>query len=208
MPADAFLYFSKPAIGSLLTTAGTQPEGETTDNWFATSSSPAKGTFSNKTSALEIKSFSFGVSQSETSGSASGGASAGKAKFDEFSIERNVDQASCPIYNACTSGAHFPSVMLAIRKAGGSPLVYLQFCFRQVFVTGINWAGGGGDEGFNETVKFKFGAMGIQYIQQLATGAEGTKMTAAWNTTTNFNTLDVTGLPEESQPYLEKASQG
>jgi type VI protein secretion system component Hcp len=157
---------------------------------------------------LEIKSFSFGVSQAETSGSASGGASAGKAKFDEFSIERNVDQASCPIYNACTSGAHFPSVMLAIRKAGGSPLVYLQFCFRQVFVTGINWSGGGGDDGFNETVKFKFGAMGIQYIQQLPTGAEGTKMTAAWNTTTNFNTLDVTGLPEESQPYLEKASQG
>jgi len=208
MPADAFLYFAKPAVGSLLTSAGTQPEGETTDHWFATSSSPAKGTFSNKTSALEIRNFSFGVTQAETTGSYSGGASAGKVKFDEFSIERKVDQASCPIYNACTSGAHFPSVMLAIRKAGGSPLVYLQFCFRQVFVTNISWNGGGGEEGFTEQVKFKFGAMGIRYIQQLATGAEGTKMEGYWNIITNTNTLAVTGLADESQPFLDKASQG
>jgi type VI protein secretion system component Hcp len=208
MPADNFLYFSKAATGSMLTTAGTQPEGETADHWFATSGSPAKGTFSNKTSALEISSFSFGVAQAETSASSTGGASAGKVKFEEFSIERNVDQASCPLFNACTSGAHFPSVMLAVRKAGGSPLLYLQYCFRQVFVTGINWSGGGGEEGFKETVKFKFGAMGIRYIQQTATGGEGTKMEAAWNTTNNTATLTVTGLPDESTPYIDKASQG
>ena len=75
--------------------------------------------------ALEVLSFSFAVSQAETTGSGTTGGSAGKAKFEEFQIEKYVDQASAPLYNACTGGAHFPSVCLAVRKAGGDPLLYL-----------------------------------------------------------------------------------
>lgn len=195
MAADNFLYFTKPAKGSLLQGKGVMPEGETTDAWFVNDK------------ALEIASFSFGVAQAETSGSQTGGASAGKAKFEEFSMERFVDQASCPLYNACTAGAHYPTVMLSIRKAGGNPLLYIQFCFRQVYVTGINWQGGGGEEGFKETVKFKFGAMGIQYCKQNADGTAGTKVVGAWNTTTNIQTLHVEGLPDESNPY-KNPSQG
>jgi type VI secretion system secreted protein Hcp len=182
MPADNFLWFPAPATGGLLVGKATQPEGETTDNWFS------------KKKAFECLSVSFGVAQAETSGSGSTGASAGKAKFEEFSIEKNVDLASVPMYNACTAGAHFPSVMLAIRKAGGSNVLYLQYIFRMVFITGINWSGGGGEEAPKETIKFKFGAMGIQYIQQLATGAEGTKLQGLWSVTTNKPTLDVPGL--------------
>jgi hypothetical protein len=43
-------------------------------------------------------------------------------------------------------------------------------------------------------VKFKFGAMGIQYISQKADGTEGTKMQGMWSTTTNKPSLDVPGL--------------
>src|ERR1017187_10536732 len=182
MAADNFLWFPAAATGGLLTGKSSQPEGETSDNWFT------------KKKALEVLSLSFGVSQAETSGSSSTGAGAGKAKFEEFTIEKSVDLASVPLYNACTAGAHFPSVMLAVRKAGGSNLLYLQYIFRMVFVTNISWSGGGGEEGAKETVKFKFGAMGIQYISQLATGAEGTKMVGMWSTTQNMPTLDVPGL--------------
>lgn len=190
MAADNFLWFPAAATGGLLIGKATQPEGETTDDWFS------------KKKALEVLSFSFGVSQAETTGSGTTGASAGKAKFEEFTIEKYVDQSSCPLYNACTAGAHYPSVMLAIRKAGGSNLLYLQYIFRQVFVTGINWSGGSGEENPKETIKFKFGAMGIQYIQQLATGGEGTKMVGAWSTTTNQPSLAVPGLSAEPQ-YLD-----
>src|SRR5262252_8115770 len=134
MAADNFLWFREAAKGGLLTGKSSQPEGETTDTWFA------------KKKALEVLSFSFGVSQAETSGSASTGAGAGKAKFEEFSIEKGVDLASVPLYNSCTGGAHFPSVMLVIRKAGGSNLLYIQYIFRMVFVTNISWSGGGGEE--------------------------------------------------------------
>jgi type VI secretion system secreted protein Hcp len=182
MAADNFLWFPAPATGGLLVGKATQPEGETSDNWFS------------KKKALEVLSFSFGVTQAETSGSAASGAGAGKAKFEEFSVEKAVDLASVPLYNACTAGAHFPSVMLAIRKAGGSNLLYLQYIFRMVFVTGINWSGGGGEEAPKETIKFKFGAMGIQYIQQTAGGGEGTKIQGLWSTTSNKPSLDVPGL--------------
>jgi len=182
MAADNFLWFPAAATGGLLTGKASQPEGETTDSWFS------------QKKALEVLSFGFGVSQAETSGSASTGAGAGKAKFEEFSIEKAVDLSSVPLYNACTAGAHFPSVMLVARKAGGSNLLYLQYIFRMVFVTGINWSGGGGEEAPRETIKFKFGAMGIQYVQQKADGTEGTKMQGMWCTVTNKPSLDVPGL--------------
>jgi type VI secretion system secreted protein Hcp len=189
MAADNFLWFPEPAKGGLLTGKSAQPEGETTDTWFK------------KKKALEIKSFSFGVAQAETSGSGSTGAGAGRAKFEEFGIEKGVDLASVPLYNACTAGAHFPSVMLVIRKAGGSNLLYIQYVFRMVFVTNISWNGGSGEEAPGETVKFKFGAMGIQYIQQKADGTEGTKIQGLWSTTTNKPSLDVDGLGA-APPFL------
>ena len=192
MAADNFMWFPAAATGGLLVGKATQPEGETTDAWFS------------QKKAFECLSVGFGVSQAETSGSGSTGAGAGKAKFEEFTIEKNVDLSSIPLYNACTAGAHFPSVMMAIRKAGGSNLLYVQYIFRMVFVTGINWSGGGGEEAPKESIKFKFGAMGIQYIQQLATGGEGTKLQGLWSTTTNKPSLDVPGL-SGAPPFLDGA---
>jgi len=192
MAADNFLWFPEEAkAGTWVKGKATKPLGESKDDYFGAAAY----------SALELSSFSFGVAQAETSGSATGGASAGRAKFEEFTIERNVDTASAPLFNSCTGGAHFPTVMLACRKAGGSPLLYAQFIFRQVFVTNIAWSGGGGEEGFKETVKFKFGAMGIQYQQQKPDGTGGTKMSAPWSTITNTPTLDVPTLPGKIPDY-------
>lgn len=189
MAADNFLWFPQPATGGLLKGKSNKPEGETSDNTFS------KDTYK----ALEVLSFSFGVSQADTAGSSSTGAGVGKVKFDEFTIEKYVDLASVPIYNACAAGAHFPSVQLAIRKAGGSPLLYLQYIFRMVFVTNIGWSGGGGEETPKETIKFKFGAMGIQYIPQNPDGTQRSKdkMDGAWNVIANQPSLDVVGLPPQ-----------
>jgi type VI secretion system secreted protein Hcp len=186
MAADNFLWFPDSASGGLLqqfNQKASKPEGETTDTWFS------------QKKALEVKSFSFGIAQAHTAGSASGGAGAGKATFETFKVVKNVDLASVPLYGACVAGAHFPSVMLVVRKAGGSNLLYIQYIFRMVFVTNITWDGGSGsDEPWTENVEFKFGAMGIQYIQQKADGTEGTKMQGMWATVNNKPTLDVVGL--------------
>ncbi|MBS1860032.1 MAG: hypothetical protein JST11_31975, partial [Acidobacteria bacterium] len=52
----------------------------------------------------------------------------------------------------------------------------------------------GGDEAPKESVKFRFGAMGIQYIKQNPDGTEGTKMVGMWDLVTNKPDLNPTGL--------------
>jgi type VI secretion system secreted protein Hcp len=186
MAADNFIWFPEAAKGGNLSDKGAKPEGESSDNWMG----------SKTLKALECLSVTFGVSQAETTGSAASGSGAGKAKFEEFTIEKYVDLASVPLYNACTAGAHFPTVMLANRKAGGSQLLYLQYAFRMVFVTSINWSGGGGEEAPKETIKFKFGAMGIQYIRQKSDGQAGIPIEARWSTAVNKPVLTVPGLAD------------
>jgi type VI secretion system secreted protein Hcp len=198
MACDNFLWFDKPAVaGNLMKGKATRPEGESTDKWFGSSSSKK---------ALELLSFNFGVSQAETSGSGTTGASAGRAKFEDFTITKWVDQSSVPLYNACAAGAHFPTVMLAIRKAGGSNLIYLQYIFRQCFITNISWDGGGGEENFKETIKFKFGAMGIRYVRQMPDGTGDTPIDGAWSVITNKSTLDVPTLPA-APDYVDATQQ-
>jgi type VI secretion system Hcp family effector len=189
MAADNFLWFPAEASGGLLTGKAKKPEGETTDDHFK------------QYKALELKSFKFGVEQAETTGSGTGGAGAGKAKFGEFEVTKGVDQASAPLFTACCAGAHYPTVYLAARKAGGSNLVYLQYCFRQVFVVKIDWSGGGGEEAPEETVTFKYGAMGIQYIRQKPDGSGDTPISGEWSVVTNKPTMNVDGLSGQGE-YL------
>jgi type VI protein secretion system component Hcp len=94
--------------------------------------------------------------------------------------------------------------MLANRKAGGSQLIYLQYAFRQVFVTSISWSGGGGEEAPKETIKFKFGAMGIQYVRQKPDGSGDTMIPGYWSTTLNKPTLDMpVGMPGSDPKWMD-----
>jgi type VI secretion system secreted protein Hcp len=187
MACDNFLWFPESAKGGLLE-SGAKPTGESTDKWFGSKS---------EYKALELLSIAFGVAQAETTGSQSTGSAAGKAKFEEFTIEKFVDLASVPLYQACCAGAHFPTIGLAIRKVGGDNLIYAQYIFRQVFVTSINWNGGQGEEAPKETIKFRYGAMGIQYVRQMSTGGAGVPIQARWSNITNKPELVVPGLSGE-----------
>ena len=198
MAVDNFLYFPAGATGGLLSDKAKKPEGESTD-----------GDMGNSTQykAIELIDFGFGVEQAQTTGSGSTGAGAGKAKFKEFTINKYVDWASVPLYNACVAGAHYPSVYLAIRKAGGDNLIYLQYGFRQVFVISIKWSGGGGEEAMKETIVFKYGAMALQYTAQKADGSPDVAIEDNWSTVTNNRTFVVppmTDAPTWIKPKVSK----
>src|ERR1017187_1473672 len=177
MQADNFMWF--PEVGE-----GVRPEGETTDTWFA------------RLRAFELIKFGFAMKQSDLNvakGSGSG-SEAGRAKFQEFQVDKMVDLASAMLYKACSLGTKFPSAMLAVRKVGGRNLLYIQYIFRDVAVTGITWAGGSGAEAPTEAITFSFQAMGFQYIQQKPDGSEGRKLLWSWSTAENQPTLSVKGL--------------
>jgi type VI secretion system secreted protein Hcp len=112
----------------------------------------------NHTDWIEIVSFSFGASNPTSVGSATGGAGAGKVKFNEFTIRKTTDLASPLLFRAATTGQHFKKVTLEARKAGGDPNTYLVYVLQDVVVTKAESAGGGGDHP-TESVTFNFASM-------------------------------------------------
>jgi type VI secretion system secreted protein Hcp len=190
MIGDNFMWFPEKS--------GAKISGETSDEQFS------------KKKAFEVQNFSFTMTSEEAteSGKGSTGSSAGKAKFGTFSIDKVVDSASVPLYKACSLGTIFPSIMLAIRRAGGSPLLYLQYIFRYNQITGITWSGGSGQERPKEQMVFSFKAMGVQYIQQEPDGREGSKQMWSWNTVNQGSpTLDITGI-EPAPNFLSGGGGG
>ncbi len=135
-----------------------------------------------------IKDFSFGVENPTTIGSATGGAGAGKINFNEFTIKKTVDSASPLIFKNAATGAHYKTVTLTMRKAGGDPQssgqVFLKYTFGTVFTTKINWSGPG-DEGPEEQVTFVYGALAVEYKTQKHDGTLGTSITNCFDTIRN-----------------------
>ena len=132
--------------------------------------------------AFEIKDFSFGVENPTTIGSATGGAGAGKIKFNEFTIKKTSDQSSPAFFKNCCAGAHYKTVTVSMRKtdreAAGKE--FLRFKFDTVFTTKIDWSGPG-DEGPEESITFIYGKLGIRYTPE-----PGSKPVAAgWDQVTN-----------------------
>ena len=104
---------------------------------------------------IELNDFSFGVDNPTTIGSATGGAGAGKVKFNEFTIKKTTDTASPAFFRNCVAGAHYKKVVLEMRKAGGDPhsagkpfLVYtFHDCIISSFTGGAPRGGGIGANG-------------------------------------------------------------
>ena len=138
-------------------------------------------------SAFEIKDFSFGVENPTSIGSATGGAGAGKAKFNEFTIKKTADKASAVLFQNLAAGVHYEKAVLSLRKAGGgdaSGKVFVTFNFGTVFTTKVEWSGPG-DEGPEESVTFVYGTLVIKYQPQQADGTLGAPTVGSWNQITN-----------------------
>jgi type VI secretion system secreted protein Hcp len=176
MAVDAFIWFENPGVGGV-------PMGETFDKTYKPKN------------AFEIKDFSFGVENPTTIGSATGGAGAGKIKFNEFTIKKTTDQASALFFKNCCTGSHYANVVIEMRKAGGSADVagkaFLRFKFGTVFTTKIDWSGPG-DEGPEETITFVYGKLGVTYWLQTtdpgtgqSTGLQGAPKPGGWDQVRN-----------------------
>jgi len=148
---------------------------------------------------LEIKSFGFGIETVINMSSASGGAGAGRADFKEFTVTKQVDTCSAPLVKTCVQGGHYKNVKLFLQKMGaasgrtGDP--YLKYNFKMVAVQSVEWSGSSGDDVPEETVIFQYGAIKVEYIPQLASGAldKSNTMMATWSRMFNNDTFGVPG---------------
>lgn len=143
----------KAALFTCLIAAVILAAGPAAAAWFLTLESPA-----GQTQTIELQDFNLGGETPATIGSATGGAGAGKIKFNEFTIKKTTDAASPAFFRNCTAGAHYKKVTLAMRKAGGDPSSAgkppLRYILHEVIVTNVNPA----DHG----AKFSFGRSEVE----------------------------------------------
>ena len=215
MIGDNYMWFVDPANDDDL------PKGETQDDWFNSKSAfevlnlkfgmtgagketvetseqsggggSARGPSGGGGSARGASGFSAPAAAKSPGGGASTAGGKGKADFEALTISKYVDLASVKFYRACSMGLEFDTAMLAIRKAGGSHLLYMQYILRLVRVTGVNWEGGSGSEPAKENVTFTFKALGFKYVQQTPKGLAGAKLQWLFSIAKggSTNTLDV-----------------
>ena len=149
--------------------------------------------------AIEVTSFSFGIENSTTIGSTSGGAGSGKAVLGKFTIEKLTDNCTPDFFIACGTGGHYKKAHLILRKAGGTTgtvttrVPFIEYHFSLVFVTKMDWKGAKDDEAPSETIEFAYGALKINYQAQDRNGKPtGSPKTAIWNQVNNNQKDEVT----------------
>ena len=112
---------------------------------------------------IALMSFSWGASQI-TSVAGTGGSGAGKANLADFSIMKNYDKSSVPLFKALLKGTHIDTGVLTASKAGGDGKPFIQLSFGELFVTSTQLSGS--SEVPMESVSFSYNTLKTEYFMQ------------------------------------------
>jgi type VI secretion system secreted protein Hcp len=118
---------------------------------------------------IEVLSFSWGVTNTGSMASGSGGGE-GKATFHDLSFTHNVDKASPVLLQACATGVHMKEATITHRKAGKGQQEFLIVKMNDVIITGVTH-GGSGDGGHSENVSLAFAKVNVEYKPQKPDGS-------------------------------------
>jgi len=138
------------------------------------------------TNWIEVLSYNWGVTQPASgSASTSGGATAERANFHDFSIMKTLDKASPKLALACSSGTHIKKVTLELCRAGGDKLKYMEYKMEECIVSSCSESGSGGSDP-TESISFNYGKIEWTYTQQKRTdGSGGGQVAAGWDLRSN-----------------------
>ncbi|MEM6304067.1 MAG: type VI secretion system tube protein Hcp [Pseudomonadota bacterium] len=119
---------------------------------------------------IDILAWSWGASQGGTT-HMGGGAGAGKATVNDISVTKYVDSASCALLQHVTTGKHIPKGRIIVRKAGDSPLEYINISMEDIIITSYQTGGSGGEDRLTENISLNFAKFGMYYTPQKADGS-------------------------------------
>jgi len=135
--------------------------------------------------AIDVLSWSWGMSQSGTTHMGSGGG-AGKANFQDLSFTKYVDKATHAIMTALAKGSHIPECKLTCRKAGEGQQKYIEITMKECIVSSLSTGGSGGEDRLTENVTLNFGEVTFDYyIQKSKGGATESAGDFKWNISEN-----------------------
>jgi type VI secretion system secreted protein Hcp len=118
---------------------------------------------------IEVLSFSWGVSNTGSTGSGGGGAT-GKAVFQDLQIVHGVDNATPALLKACATGQHIKDATITHRKAGKGQQEFLIITLNDVTIAAVSHTGDEA-EPYIEAVSLKFAKVDFHYRTQRTDGS-------------------------------------
>jgi type VI secretion system secreted protein Hcp len=138
---------------------------------------------------IDVLSYGFGIQQpTSVSAGRSGGTSAARVDFEDFSITKRLDKASPKLALACADGMHMRQVTLELCRAEGDKAKYMEYKLSNCIVSSYHDGGAahGPDSLPTETVSFNYGKIEWTYTQQKrADGSGGGQVAAGWDLQAN-----------------------
>jgi type VI secretion system secreted protein Hcp len=134
---------------------------------------------------IDVIAWSWGASQSGSMHVGTGGGS-GKVNVQDISITKWIDKASFALFRLVTTGEHFDSAVLTVRKAAGKvPVEYIAIEMKKVIVTSYSTGGSGGEDRLTENITLNFEEFVFTYTPQNEDGSEGDKLPFKFNIAQN-----------------------
>ena len=132
--------------------------------------------------AIELSSFSWGVSNSGSFGGGGGGGS-GKTSFSDLSWAQGVDQSVVGLFTGVASGKHFAKATLDVVKAGPQPLNFFRMDFFNNTLSSLQFSGGG--DYLVASASLQSSKITMTYWPQLKDGTRGTPIIGSWDLAAN-----------------------
>ena len=173
-----------PAGNSAILVGGEALNAGTADAFLKLDGVPGESSDAKHKGEIDLESFSFGVKQTATTGSAGGGAGAGKAEFSSFRFEKLYDSSSPKLFLGTASGEHFKSAVVTFRKRDAEQQEFLTYKFDDVLIEHYD-QGGTQEPPLLEDVGMTFRKVEISYRPQNADGSLGDAITASWDVAAN-----------------------
>jgi type VI secretion system secreted protein Hcp len=120
--------------------------------------------------AMDIQTFSWGITNSGSMAVAGGGG-AGRSAVQDITFMKDVDKSSPAIADHCARGTHIPKATLHVRKAGGEQKEYYIIELEEVLVSSYQSSASSGSPTLMDSFSLNFGKIKWEYKVQNTEGA-------------------------------------
>lgn len=107
-----------------------------------------------------------------------------RATIHQINVRKRIDSASTALMAAAANNDKLKTAVLTARRAGGGQVDFLRVTLRNAYLTSVDVAGTGGEQGTGtiEDLKLAFENIRVEYFPQGADGAKrgATTFEASW----------------------------
>lgn len=134
--------------------------------------------------AIEVDSFSWGVTQSSSATAA--GQGAGKVVFQDITFTSRLGAASPQLFLSCATGQHIKKAILTVRKAGGDQQEYYKVTLEDVLVSSLQQSAADDESGEpTDTFSLDFARIELEYTPQREDGSTDAPVKAGYDLKAN-----------------------